>query len=44
MFTCRHCGQPVEPFRRLWWSADDDFMCPDGETQHQVTRGATGDV
>lgn len=33
--TCRHCGRVISLFRGHWWTPDDDFMCPDGEQQHQ---------
>src|SRR5512142_1466846 len=33
--TCEHCHGRVEAFRGFWWTGDD-FMCPDGETQHRA--------
>lgn len=32
--TCARCGLHVTVFHGLWWSADDDPMCPDGEHLH----------
>ncbi len=31
---CLRCGLPVTFLRNLWWTADDDFNCPDGEWRH----------
>lgn len=35
MATCRHCGLKIDFYKGYWWSSNDDFMCPDGETQHE---------
>ena len=34
--TCSRCGQHVTLFHGIWWSDDDDPMCPDGEEMHRV--------
>ncbi|WP_446046396.1 hypothetical protein [Streptomyces olivaceus] len=34
MDDCRRCGKRIGLYKGLWWGGDDDFMCPDGETQH----------
>lgn len=34
--TCSRCGQYVTLFRGIWWSGNDDPMCPDGEDKHYV--------
>ncbi|MFJ2217879.1 hypothetical protein ACIQVO_36310 [Streptomyces sp. NPDC101062] len=31
---CRRCGTRIGLYKGLWWGGDDDFMCPDGESQH----------
>jgi hypothetical protein len=38
---CRHCGAPIThggtsalTESDLWFTADDDFLCPDGEHMH----------
>ncbi|MEO3976715.1 hypothetical protein [Streptomyces sp. CAU 1734] len=32
--ACRRCGARIGLFEGLWWGGDDDFMCPDSESQH----------
>ena len=32
--TCRRCRTPITWFKGLWWSNDDDFMCPSGDSMH----------
>ncbi|MFB6881263.1 hypothetical protein ACFCY8_10555 [Streptomyces noursei] len=36
--TCRRCRRPVEFLKALWWSDEDDFLCPDGDHQHAPIR------
>lgn len=36
---CKHCGAVIEGFRGLWWTGND-FMCPDGERQHEPQQHA----
>lgn len=35
--VCLRCGETVDKFRGIWWSKDDDFMCPDGEERHRLS-------
>ncbi|MEW2434373.1 hypothetical protein AB0952_09330 [Streptomyces caniferus] len=35
---CRRCGRPIDYLKGLWWSDDDDFLCPDGDHQHAPIR------
>jgi hypothetical protein len=37
---CGICGLPVSYYRGYWWDDGDDFMCPDGETEHGETEFA----
>ncbi|MFG3429681.1 hypothetical protein [Streptomyces californicus] len=39
---CKHCRQPITLFKGLWWTADDDFSCPDGEEQHAPLEPSEG--
>ena len=32
---CRRCGKLISYFRWLWYSEDDDHLCPDGEEHHE---------
>ncbi|WP_217226001.1 hypothetical protein [Streptomyces anulatus] len=32
--SCRRCGKRIGLYKGLRWGGDDDFMCPDGESQH----------
>lgn len=39
-----HGGTPALDRAPQWFGADDDFMCPDGETQHNGLLGRDVDV
>lgn len=32
--VCTRCHQTITLYGGLWWSTDDDTMCPDGEASH----------
>jgi hypothetical protein len=32
---CTRCGRMISYFRGLWYSEDDDWLCPDGEERHE---------
>lgn len=36
---CSRCGARITEYRDVWWSDDDNFMCPDGEEAHAPGTG-----
>lgn len=40
--TCERCGSHVTLTRGHWFDEGNDFMCPDGEEEHQVTGKGPG--